>query len=29
MTPSTAPTYNAVYSTSCKGGWVSSEGRCG
>ena len=29
MTPSAAPTYNATHSSSCKGGWVSSEGRCG
>ena len=29
MTPSAAPTYDALHSGSCKGGWVSSQGRCG
>jgi hypothetical protein len=29
MTPSATPIYDAMRSGSCKGGWVSSTGRCG
>jgi hypothetical protein len=29
LTPSAAPRYQAVSTGTCRGGWVSSEGRCG